>query len=93
MAGVVHDVAQAQDAAHAARASRAPGSSATSPRRPKRLLIDEKEVGLEDRGGMVDDRAAHLQRLLNVDMQLQGRVVAVAQLDHARYADEIDATA
>ena len=62
----------------------------TSPRRPKRLLVDQEHVRLEHLGSVVDDRAADLERLLDVEMQVQRGVLAVAQLDHAGHADEVD---
>jgi hypothetical protein len=39
---------------------------------------------------VLDDRIPHRQGLVDVDQQAQGRVVARAQLDHPRDADEID---
>src|SRR4029077_11786841 len=41
-------------------------------------------------GHVMDDRAAHRQRLLRVDMQAERCVIAGAQLDDAGHADEID---
>jgi hypothetical protein len=53
------------------------------------LLIDDEQVGIVGLGGVADDRGADRQSLGNVDMQVQRRVVAVAQLDHPGHAHEI----
>ena len=45
---------------------------------------------VEDVGSVLDDRAAYLERLIDVDMKLQRRVLAVAQLDDARHPHEVD---
>jgi hypothetical protein len=58
-----------------------------------RLLVDDEDVRLEHLGGVLDDRAAQLQRLLDVQVQVERGVFAAAQLDHAGHAHEIDARA
>ena len=58
-----------------------------------RLLVDDEDVRLEGLGRVADDRLAHLQRLVQVDMPVHRCVFAVAQLDDARDLHEIDAGA
>ena len=48
-------------------------------------------VGRERRGGMPDDRGADRQRLANVEVKVERGVLAVAQLDDAGHAHEVDA--
>ena len=87
--GIVHDVAQAQDQRHAAILQH-PERVLDLAAQAQRLLVDDEDVGIEDVRGVMDDRAADLQRLIDVDMQVEGGVVAVAQLDDAGDAHEID---
>ncbi|MNC95506.1 hypothetical protein D3C83_126480 [compost metagenome] len=42
---------------------------------------------------MLDDRFAHAQRFLDIDQQVERGVFAVAQLDDAGNAHEVDAAA
>ena len=56
----------------------------------ERFLVDDQDVGIEDVGGMADDRGAHRQRLLDVDMQVERDILAVSQLDYAGNAHKID---
>ncbi|MNT28004.1 hypothetical protein D3C72_1636590 [compost metagenome] len=60
---------------------------------PHRLLVDDEDVRLEGLCRVPDDRLAHLQRLVQLDMAIEGGVVAVVQLDDARNLHEIDACA
>ena len=57
----------------------------------ERLLVDQEQVGAERLGGVADDRGADAERLLDVDVQVERGVFAVAQLDDAGHAHEIDA--
>src|SRR5262249_16200094 len=58
-----------------------------------RLLVADEHGGGAVRGGRPDDRGAQRERLGDVEVQVERRVLAVAQLDHARDAHEIDARA
>ncbi len=89
-ARLVHHVAQAQHQPCAPLLQERQGVQDLAAQ-AQRLLVDQKEVRVEDVGGVLDDGAADVERLLDVDVQLQGRVFAVAQLDHAGHAHEIDA--
>jgi hypothetical protein len=60
---------------------------------PHRLLVDDEDVGLEGLRGMADDRLAHLQRFLDVEVTLHRGIFAVAQLDHAGDLHEVDTCA
>src|SRR3546814_17636422 len=60
---------------------------------PPRLLVDDEHVGIEMLGGVPDDGGAELHRLLDVHVQRQRGVVAVAQLNDAGEPDEVDAGA
>ena len=88
-ARLVHDVAQAEHEARAALLQHQQGLAHLAAQ-AERLLVDQEQVRVEDVGGVADDRAAHRERLLEVEVQLERRVFAVAQLDHARHAHEVD---
>src|SRR5882672_11172036 len=60
---------------------------------PDRLLVDDEQVRREDLGGVLDDRGAQQQRFGDVEVQVERRVLPVAQLDHAGDAHEVDARA
>jgi hypothetical protein len=87
--GIVHDVAQAQHQMRAALLQHLQGLVDLAAQ-AERLLVDDEDVGVEDVGGVLDDGIPHRQGLVDVDQQAQGRVVARAQLDHPRDADEVD---
>ena len=74
----------------APRRRRIPSVSATSPRRPSGSLSTRNRSGVEDLRRVPDDRGAHRQRLFGRHVQVERRVVADAQFDHARHAHEID---
>src|SRR5207249_5714036 len=57
------------------------------------LLVDDEQVRVEDLRRMLDDRRPHRQRLADIEVQIERRVVAVAQLDDAGHAHEVDARA
>ena len=61
------------------------------PAQAQRLLVDDEDVRVEHIRRVFDDGGAHHQRLFNVDVQIQWRVFAIAQLHHARHTHEIDA--
>ena len=87
--GIVHHVAQPKDhrrppALHQLQCV------AHLAAQPQGLLVDDQQVGVENIGGMADDRRAHRQRLLDVDMEAERDVLAVAQLDDAGYAHKIN---
>ena len=87
---LVHDVAQAEDQARAAvfeQVQRVADLAAQA----ERLLIDQEQMRIEDFGRVLDDRAAHRERLLDVEMQAERRVVAVSEFDHPWNAHEVDA--
>jgi hypothetical protein len=80
--GIVHHIAQPEDERRAARpqqVERGPHLAV----QPERFLVDDQDVGIEDVGGMADDRGAHRQRFLDVDMEVERDILAVAQLDYA----------
>ena len=87
--GLVHDVPQAQHQARAALLEHFQRLEHLTPE-SQRLLVDDEDVGIEHLRRVADDRRAHLEHLLDIDVQVERRVFAVAQLDHARHADEID---
>ena len=59
----------------------------------QRLLVDDENIGIEYLGGVLDDRGPHRQGFLDVDVKVERRVLAVAELDHAWNTYEIDARA
>ena len=89
-ARIVHDVAQAKDQRRAALVQQVEGRPHLAAQ-PERLLVDDQHVGIEDVGGVADDRGTHRQRFLDVDMQVERNVFAVAQLDYAGNTYKIDA--
>jgi hypothetical protein len=88
--GLVHDVAQAEHAARAAGAEQLERRAHLAAQ-PQRLLVDQEQVRGEHLGGVVDDRAADLEGLVDAQAQVERGVLAVPELDHPRHADEVDA--
>jgi hypothetical protein len=88
---IVHDIAQPEHQGRAAVLEQ-PQRRADLAAQAERLLVDDKEVGPVDIGGIADDAGAHLERVFDADPKV-GRVVfaGVDLLDHARDAHEIDA--
>src|SRR5262245_2031217 len=91
-AGLVHHVAQAEDQARAPLLQHLEGLQQLAAQ-PDRLLVDDEHVGRELLCGVLDDGGAHRHRLADVEVQVERRVLAVAQLDHAGHAHEVDARA
>ena len=87
--GVVEHVAQPQ---HQGRAAclQALERLAHLAAQSQRLLVDDEDVRVEYFRRVLDDRGPHGQGLLDVDVQAERRVLAIAQLDDAGYADKID---
>jgi hypothetical protein len=54
-----------------------------------RLFVDDKNIRIEGFRRMLDNRSAHGQRLLRIDMQAERGVFAIAQLDNAGNTNEI----
>ena len=88
-AGIVHDVAQAEDESAASAPPEPPERAPRLAEEPERLLVDEEEVRLEHPRGVLDDRGAEGQRMIEVHVEVQARILAVPQLDDARHADEV----
>ncbi len=55
----------------------------------QRFLVNDEQVGRIDLGGLANDRLANRQGFAQVDVQAQRGVLAIVQLDDARYANEI----
>ena len=87
--GIVHHVAQAQHEAGPARLERFQ-RALDLPSQAERFLVDDEDVGREHLGGVPDDGGPHPQHLPDVHVQAERGVLAVAQLDDARHADEVD---
>src|SRR4029077_16844469 len=88
-ARIVHYIAQSENERRAPRpqqVERGPHLAV----QPERFLVDDENVRVEDVGGMADDRGAHRERLLDVDMQVERDILAVAQLDYAGNAHKIN---
>ena len=86
---LVHDVTKSQHAAGAASPQQLQRRTNLTAQ-AERLLVDEKDVRVEDVGRVADDGTSNLQGLFNIDMQLERRVFTVPELDAARHPDEID---
>jgi hypothetical protein len=91
-ARIVHYVAQTEDQRGPAPAQQVKGGTHLAAQ-AERLLVNDQDVGVEDLGRVANNRGAHRQRLFDIDMQAERDILAVAQLDNARYAHEIDARA
>ena len=90
--GIVHHVPQAQHAGHPALVHQAECRRDLAAQ-AQWLLVHDEEVGIENVGRVFDDRGAQGQRVFDGQRQGQGGVFAVAQLDHAGNAYEIDPAA
>ena len=91
-ARLVHHVAQPEHQARAAALERLEGGQHFPPEADG-LLVDDEQIRVENFGRVLDDRRAHRQHLGDVEVQVERRVLAVTQLDHAGHAHEVDARA
>ena len=88
---IVEDVPQSKHETLPSGAQHFQGASYLSAQ-PQRFLVDDKHVGVENVGGVLDDGGPHRERFLQVQLKIERRVFPVAQLDDARHADEVHAT-
>ena len=89
---LVHHVAQAEDQAGTAGFQGRERLAHLAPE-PGGLLVHDEDVRVEDACRVLDDGAAQAERLLDVEMQAERGVFAVAELHHAGHPHEIDAGA
>ena len=59
----------------------------------ERLLVDQEEIRPEHAGRVLDDGGPERERLLDVEVEIHARVLAVPALDDSGHADEVDAGA
>ena len=85
---LVHDVAQSEHDRRAAPAQELEGRTHLAAQ-AQGLLVHDEEIGIENVGGVLHDRGAHLQRFLGRDVQIERGVLAIAELDNAGHPHEI----
>ena len=90
---VIHDVAQPEDEAGPALPAKERERLPHLAEQAERLLVDQEEIRPEHAGRVLDDRGPERERLLDVEVEIHARVLAVPALDDSGHADEIDAGA
>ena len=87
--GIVHDVAQPQDQGRSTPLQQVEGIAHFAAQ-SQGLLVDDQQVGIEDVRRVANDRRAHRQRLIDVNVQIERDVFAISELDDTRDAHKID---
>ena len=90
---VVHDVAEAEDEPRSSLAAQQRQRAPHLAEQPERLLVDQEEIGPEDPRRVLDDGGPEREGLLDMEVEIQARVLAVPALDDPGHADEVDAGA
>ena len=88
---VVHDVAKPEDEPRSSAAAQQSKSAPHLAEQSERLLVDQEEIRLEDPRRVLDDGGPEREGLLDVEVEIQARVLAVSPLDDPGHADEVDA--